>query len=286
MSAIELVPVTGTIGAEVRGVPPVPDLDQSAVEIIQAALVRHLVLIFRDVDLTPEQHIAFARRFGEIHLPPLPTKFGTAPEINVLDQTSGHGNADRWHNDNTYTEEPPKGSVLHVVKVPSVGGDTGFASMYAAYDALSPALRQLIDGLTAEHDITQSLRKAIDRGQTALNLAATQERFPPVVHPVAITHPDTGRRALFVNPQSTTRIVELSEQESAMLLALLFEHVKSPEFHCRVRWDERTMVLVDNLAVQHCAVPDYHDRRILHRVSIKAPAGEWPRHRVTVTRAR
>jgi taurine dioxygenase len=269
---IEISPVTGTIGAEVRGVSPASDLDGSTVESIRTALLRHLVLIFRDVDLTPEQQVSFARRFGPIHPPPLPTKFGTAPEINVLDQTSGKGNADRWHNDNTYMAEPPRGSVLHVVKVPGAGGDTAFANMYAAYDALSPAMRHLIDGLTAEHDITRSLRKAIDRGQTSLSLRATQERFPPVVHPVALTHPNTGRRALFVNPQSTTRIVELSDEESDMVLALLYEHVKSPEFHCRVRWDERTVVLVDNLCVQHCAVADYHERRVLHRVSIKGPA--------------
>jgi taurine dioxygenase len=277
MPAIDITPVTGTIGAEVGGVDPASELDDDVVESIRAALVRHLVLIFRDVDLTPERQVAFARRFGPVHPPPLPTRFGMAPEINVLDQTSGQGNADRWHNDNTYLAEPPKGSVLHVVKVPSVGGDTAFASMYAAYDALSPHLRDLIDNLHAEHDISRSLRKAIARGQTALSLQATQERFPPVVHPVAITHPDTGRRALFVNPQSTTRIVELCDAESDMLLALLYGHVKSPEFQCRVRWDERTVVLVDNLCVQHCAVADYHDRRILHRVSIKgfeAPAAD------------
>jgi taurine dioxygenase len=165
------------------------------------------------------------------------------------------------------------GSVLHVVKAPSIGGDTAFANMYAAYDALSPGLRQLVDGLRAEHDITRSLRRAIERGQTDLDLAATQSKFPPVVHPVAITHPETGRRALFVNAQSTERIVDLPEAESDMLLSFLYEHVKSPEFQCRVRWDERTVVLLDNRCAQHCAVADYDERRILHRVSIK---GERP----------
>ena len=119
------------------------------------------MLVFRDVTITPEQQIAFAQNFGDIQTPPFRTKFGEYPEINVLDQTSGKGDADRWHNDNTYTATPAMGSVLHIVQVPSTGGDTCFANMYAAYDALSPGLRQLIDGLRAEHDITRSLRRAI-----------------------------------------------------------------------------------------------------------------------------
>jgi taurine dioxygenase len=272
MPVIDVRPISGTIGAEVRGVSPADSLDDKTVDALRAALLEHLVLIFHDVELTPDQHVAFAERFGPLHYPPLPTKFGTRPEINVLDQTSGKGDADRWHNDNTYTAEPPMGSVLRLVTVPAVGGDTGFASMYAAYDALSPSMRALVDGLRAEHDITRSLRRAIERGHTDLDLRATQQRLPPVVHPVAVIHPETGRRALFVNPQSTTRILDLSEGESRMLLAFLYEHVKSPEFQCRVRWDDRTVVFLDNRCVQHCAVADYHERRVLHRVTIKGQA--------------
>jgi taurine dioxygenase len=272
MAVIDVRPVSGTIGAEVRGVSPADPLEDTTVDALRAALLEHLVLIFRDVALTADQHVAFAERFGALHYPPLPTKFGTRPEINVLDQTSGKGDADRWHNDNTYTAEPPMGSVIRVVTVPDVGGDTGFASMYAAYDALSASMRALVNGLRAEHDITRSLWRAIERGHTDLDLRATQQRLPPVVHPVAVVHPETGRRALFVNPQSTTRIVDLSEGESRMLLAFLYEHVKSPEFQCRVRWDDRTVVFLDNRCVQHCAVADYHERRVLHRVTIKGQA--------------
>ncbi len=266
---IAVQPITGTIGAEITGVDPASPLDAATVAAVRAAWLRHLVLVFRNVTITPEQQIAFARNFGEIQMPPLRTKFGEYPEINVLDQTSGKGDADRWHNDNTYTATPAMGSVLHVVQVPSTGGDTCFANMYAAYDALSPGMRQFVDGLRAEHDITRSLRRAIQRGQTNLDLVATQERLPPVVHPVVITHPSTGRRALFVNAQSTERIVDLPDAESDMLLAFLYEHVKSPEFQCRVRWDESSLVLLDNRAAQHSAVADYDERRVLHRVSIK-----------------
>jgi taurine dioxygenase len=266
---LDVVPLTGTIGAEVRGVDPASLLEPSTVAAVRAALLQHLVLVFRDVTITPPEQIAFAAQFGEIQPPPLPTKFTEWPEINVLDQTSGKGDADRFHNDNTYTAAPPMSSVLHVVQVPSTGGDTCFANMYAAYDALSPGLRQFVDGLRAEHDITRSLRRAIDRGHTSLDLAGTQAAFPPVVHPVVITHPESGRRALFVNPQSTERIVDLPEPESDMLLAFLYEHIKSPEFQCRVQWDEHTVVFIDNLSAQHCAVPDYHERRVLHRVAIR-----------------
>ena len=266
---IEVQPLTGVIGAEVRGVDPAGDIDAATVAEVREALFRYLVLVFRDVDITPPQQIAFAKCFGDVQLPPVRTKFGEYAEVNVLDQTSGKGDADRWHQDNTYSATPPMGSVLHLVKAPTVGGDTSFANMYAAYDALSPGMRQLVDGLRAEHDITRSLRRAIQRGQTSLDLAATQAAYPPVVHPVAITHPSTGRRALFVNPQSTERIVDVPELESEALLGFLYEHVKMPEFQCRLHWDERTVALVDNLAAQHCAVPDYNERRILHRVSIK-----------------
>ena len=266
---IAVQPLTGTIGAQVTGVDPSSVLDDATVDAIRTAWHRHLVLGFRDVTITPEQQIAFARCFGDIQMPPVRTKFGEHAEVNVLDQTSGKGDADRWHNDNTYTATPAKGSVLHIVRVPSTGGDTCFANMYAAYDALSPGMRQLVDGLRAEHDVTRSLRRAIQRGQTNLDLAATQERLPPVVHPVVITHPETGRRALFVNAQSTERIVDIPDAESDAILAFLYEHVKSPEFHCRVRWDESTLVLLDNFAAQHSAVADYDERRVLHRVSIK-----------------
>jgi len=266
---IEVQPITGVIGAECRGVDPTGELDSATVTELRELLFRHLVLVFRGVDISPPQQIAFAKQFGDVQLPPVRTKFGEFPEVNVLDQTSGKGDADRWHQDNTYSATPPLASVLHVVKVPSVGGDTCFANMYAAYDALSPGMRQLIDGLRAEHDITTLLQRAIQRGQTNLDLAATQAAFPPVVHPVAITHSETGRRALFVNPQSTQRVVDVPELESEMLLSFLYEHVKMPEFQCRVRWDESTVVLVDNRAAQHCAVADYTERRILHRVSIK-----------------
>ena len=228
------------------------------------------MLFFRDVDITPEQQIAFARNFGEIQVPHLPTAHGGPPEMNVLDQTNPLGDgADTWHNDSTYAEEPPMGSMLHVVQAPSVGGDTCFANMYAAYETLSPTMRQHVDGLEAVHDIIPQLVVALERGHTNLDLDAARAQFPPIRHPVVRTHPETGRKALFVNSNHTTHIADVPRAESEHLLSLLYDHVKSPELQCRFRWDERSLVFLDNRCLQHYAVPDYHERRVLHRVALK-----------------
>ena len=264
--------LTANIGAEVSGVDLSGDLDASTIAQIREALLEHMVLVFREQDLTPESHIAFARRFGEIKRPPVATAHGEGgpPEVNVIDQTDPRGEgADAWHADNTYTATPPMGSLLRVLQLPSVGGDTAFASMVAAYEALSPTIKRLCESLTAIHDVTNSLTKAIARGHSVANLAEIQKRLPPVEHPVVIVHPETGRRALFVNVNSTVRIKGVSEAESDMLLRFLFEHTKEPEFQVRVRWDTRTLVFLDNRCTQHYAVADYRERRILHRVAVE-----------------
>ena len=262
--------LTKAIGAEVSGVDLAKDLDEATVAAIRRALLDHQVLVFREQDLTPESHIAFARHFGEIKHPPVRTAHGGPPEINVIDQTSPRGEgADNWHADNTYTRTPPMGSLLRVLELPSVGGDTAFASMTAAYEALSEPIQTLCRELTAVHDVTRSLTKAIANGHSIANLAEMQAALPPVEHPVVIAHPETGAPALFVNVNSTTRLVGLGERENETLLHFLFEHVKSPEFQVRVKWDTRTLVFLDNRCTQHYAVPDYDERRVLHRVAIE-----------------
>lgn len=274
MSELRVEPITPAIGGTVTGVDLARPLAPHVRERLERALDDRLVLVFREQCLSEAQHIAMARCFGEIQYPPVPTRHGGPPEINVLDQRSPRGEgADLWHNDNTYLEAPPMGSLLKAVKIPRTGGDTCFASLYAAYETLSPPLQEFVSRLEAEHDLTSQLRKAVLRGNSALDIEATRRRFPPVRHPLVRVHPRTGRRALFSNSNATVRVVGLQEDESDRLLAFLFGHVNRPEFQCRVRWDERTLVLFDNRCVQHYAVPDYAERRIMHRITIQ---GERP----------
>ena len=274
MSELELHPLTPTLGAEIRSVDLREPLDPATVRAIERALLDHLVIFFRNQPLEPAQHIAFARQFGEVSIPPFAPKYGTTPELIVLDQIHPRGEgADAWHSDNTFMSEPPMGSILRAVELPPLGGDTCFASMYAAYEALSDPIRRLIDGLRAVHDVTKPLAKGIAAGHVTADLAEVQRKWPPVEHPVVRTHPMTRRKALFVNANSTTRIVGLSERENDALLPFLIDHVRSPEFQCRFRWEPDSIAFWDNRPTQHFAVPDYHQRRVMHRVTL---AGDKP----------
>jgi taurine dioxygenase len=272
MPTIELRPLTAAIGAEVSGVSLANPLDDETIRCIRLALLDHLVLFFRDQELTDEQHLDFALRFGPLSVSPLVTKYQDSPKVTVLDQVNPKGEgADEWHSDNTFMPTPPMGSILRAVRLPPVGGDTCFANMYAAYEALSPALRSLVDGLRAVHDITKPMRKAIAAGHTGLDLAEMQDRWPPTEHPVVVMHPETGRRGLFVNRNSTTHIVGLTERENDLLLPFLLDHVRSPEFQCRFHWEPGSIAFWDNRCVQHYAVADYVERRVMRRVTIDGP---------------
>ena len=272
MSSIEITPVTAAIGAEVRGVDLREELSDVDVKIIRQALLDHLVVFFRDQHISDEEQLAFALRFGPMHVSPLQTVHQDAPEIVVLNQVFPKGEgADEWHSDNTFLADPPMGSILRAVQLPEVGGDTCFASMYAAYEGLSPAMRAFVDGLRAVHDITNPLKKAIRDGHSTLDLTEMQAKCPPVEHNVVVTHPETGRRALFVNRNSTTHIVGLADREQDVLLPFLFDHVRSPEYQCRFHWEPGSIAFWDNRSVQHYAVADYHERRIMHRATIAGP---------------
>jgi taurine dioxygenase len=272
---VRVEPVTATIGATISGVDlrePLGEKDRIAIE---SALLAHGVLFFRDQPVTPDQHVAFAEHFGTISIPPMSSGKGPRAEVMVLDQVSPKGEgADNWHSDNTFMAEPPLGSILRAVELPEVGGDTCFASAVAAYEALSDPIRRMLDELRAIHDITKPMTRAIEAGIfDAARLPARQAQCPPVEHPVACTHPVTGRKALFVNGNSTTRIAGVSERESDWLLRFLIDHVRSPQFQCRLRWAPGTIAFWDNRIVQHFAVPDYSERRVMHRVTL---AGDKP----------
>lgn len=272
---MEIRPVTPVVGAEVAGVDLTTTVSDANVARLHEALLEYGVLFFREQDITPDQQLAFARQMGEISVAPIQPKYGSNPEMIVLDQVSPVGEgADEWHSDNTFMAEPPLGSILKAVQLPSCGGDTCFASMYAAYDALSEPIRTLVDGLSAIHDITKPMQRAIAAGHTNVDLAEIQAKMPPVVHPVARTHPVTGKKALFVNGNSTTEIVGLTSRESELLLRFLVDHVRDPAFQCRFNWDTNSIAFWDNRSVQHYAVPDYRERRVMHRVTLK---GDRPR---------
>jgi taurine dioxygenase len=264
--------LTPVVGAEVEGVDLGQPLDESALASIRQALRDHLVLFFRDQDITPAQQLRFSEYFGPVMIPLIDTQSTEAPGVTVLDQVAPKGQfTDRWHTDHTFVPEPPLASILRAVQVPALGGDTCFASMYAAYEALSLKMQAFLDGLTAVHS-TEIVSRGIVGLDRVYRRDAEDER-PPVVHPVVRIHPETGRKLLYVCGNFTTRIVELEESESNAVLGYLFEHIKSPELQCRFRWEPNSVAFWDNRSAQHCAIPDYHEHRVMYRTMI---AGDKP----------
>ena len=218
---IEIKRVTSIIGAEVSGVDLRKPLSSEEQGEIEKLLLEHLVLVFHGQDITIEEQVAFAKQFGTIAQQPFTTRYEKSPEYIVLDQTSPKGEgADSWHSDNSFMAEPPKAAILKATMLPELGGDTCYANMYAAFEGLSKPMQNMLDGLKAVHDITKPLQKAIDAGHAKddADLRAAQEQWPPVEHPVVRTHPVTGRKLLYVNPSSTTRILGIPERESDLLL--------------------------------------------------------------------
>jgi taurine dioxygenase len=263
-------PLTTAVGAEIDGLDLSRPLRDDEVDLVTGALDRHLVVFFRDQDLTEIDQLAFARRFGTISVAPFGPKHPDHPEITVLDQTAPAGQgADNWHADNTFQPAPPLGSILRAVQLPRVGGDTCFASMVAAYEALSAQFKVLLEGMTAVHDITRMLRLALANGQATEGLEAMQRAYPPHEHPVVRTDPATGRRALFVNGNWTSRLVGLTARENDAVLGFLLDHVRAPEFQCRFRWTPGSVAFWDNRWAQHYGVADYAgERRIMHRITL------------------
>jgi taurine dioxygenase len=265
-------PLTTAIGAEIHGVDLRDDLDDETIDAIRQVLLDHCVVFFRDQDVTDEQQVRFAKRFSTVQHVVFDNTSSEQPDLTVIDisQPKGSG-TDSWHAESTFMAAPPFGAVLRAVHVPPVGGDTCFASMYAAYDALSPSLRQQLDGLTAVHSAAKVM--ALVRRLQNATVRGDADEIPTVVHPVVRVHPETGRKLLYVSSKWVERIVELDEAESAALLAFLYEHVKSPEFQCRFRWGVGSIAMWDNRACQHYAVADYSERRVMHRVLL---AGDVP----------
>jgi alpha-ketoglutarate-dependent taurine dioxygenase len=274
-SSLSLRRVTTAVGAIIDGVDLREPLAPETVRMVRRALVEHGVIFFQAQDLNKEQFWAFVSQFGAVRLDEARGTENDKPQqIQTVNyQPNKHATA-VWHSDTTFLVEPPVGTVLRAVRVPSFGGDTCWSSSYAAYDALSEPMRTLLDGLTAIHSLDPVLGRMAKEHAKAYSAAVESIHAPTAVHPVVLVHPETGRKALFVSEAWTTRIVELSPAESAHVLGMLFEHVKSPDFFMRWHWQANDMAFWDNRAVQHYAVPDYTGERVMERIVL---AGQQPR---------
>lgn len=277
VGAISLEPVTPTIGAIVHGVDLSKELSDGAVSEIRNALLKHEVLFFENQNPSPQQHRDFAARFGALHVHPVYPQVEGTPEILVLDNHPGNPtDNDNWHTDVTFIETPPMASILAARLLPPWGGDTIWSSMTAAYEALSAPFREFLATLEAVHDFTRSFPpdRQVSRNAGEARYDKARREHPPVTHPVVRTHPETGKRGLFVNYGFTTHIKGLKRRESAALLKLLHEHVQQPEFLVRWRWKPGSIAFWDNRNTQHYAVNDYlPHRRVMHRATI---LGERP----------
>lgn len=264
---ISLTRTTPAVGATVHDV-DLAHLDDESLAELRRALAEHCVLFFRDQRLSVEQHIEFGRRFGELDVHPAAANATGHPEILVVsaDENSSRANGEVWHSDVSCLPEPPMGSILHMHEVPPAGGDTMFSSMYAAYDALSDRMKSYLDGLTARHSGEHVYRGLYDG-------VADKPTYPAASHPVVRTHPETGRKCLFVNRAFTTHLEGVPRDESDAVLAYLYAHMEHPNFQVRFQWQPYSLAFWDNRCAQHRAIWDYWPhRRYGHRVTVKGDA--------------
>lgn len=270
---IHVARCTPAIGAEVRGADLTQPLSDEQWREVKDAFLRYSVLFFRDQKaMTPQQQVAFGRRFGDLHIHPAAPHLDGHPEVFVIHahKDSKIANGEFWHSDVSCDAEPPLGSILQIHLLPATGGDTLFASMYEAYDGLSPRMKSFLEGLSAVHESEHFYRgRYADRGVNDAGKA-----YPSATHPVVRMHPGTGRPCLFVNRTFTTRIDGLPEDESRAILQFLFQHMESPYYQTRFRWQTNDVAMWDNRCTQHMAIWDYWpNERKGNRVTVK---GERP----------
>lgn len=269
---ITVAPVSGALGAEIGGVDLSRPLSDEALAEIRRAFVENLVIFFRDQAITPEQHKAFARHFGDLHVNDFFPRVDGHDDVQLIvkepSDTKNVGGV--WHSDVTYTKRPALGSLLYAKEVPPYGGDTLFANMYLAYETLSDGMRALLRGLRAEHSAGENFSKrAADARDSAAGFRYSEKAEQDATHPAIRTHPESGRDALYVNRSFTKSFAGMTREESAPLLSFLFDHLSRPEFTCRLRWRAGTLAFWDNRCVQHFALNDYHGhRRHMNRVTV------------------
>ncbi|RPH74946.1 MAG: taurine dioxygenase [Candidatus Rokuibacteriota bacterium] len=275
--SFKVEPVAGALGAEILDVDLAGELSDDTVAAIRRAWLEHLVVFFRDQDLPPARFLAFARRFGEPIEYPFVKGLDECPQIipvlKLEHETINFGGI--WHSDTAYLDIPPMASMLVAREVPPAGGDTEFANMYLAYETLSEGMKRLIHGLVAVNSSAAAdvSRTREDRLKDSARADARKEYS--AAHPVVRVHPETGRRALYVNVAHTVHFEGMTEEESAPLLQYLYRHQVRPEFTCRFRWRPGSLAFWDNRCAQHNAINDYQGhRRLLHRITL---AGDVPK---------
>lgn len=276
--SFEVLPIAGALGAEVRGADlSAPLADAGAAELLDV-LYQHKVIFFRGQHLTPRQHVDLSAQLGPVFTDH-PPYLNTVPGYEAIIELEGQdgGRADVWHSDISISPKPPMGSVLYMKRCPAYGGDTMWADMTKAYDALSDRMKHYLEGLTATHDVMQSVRAFLrdrdDMGGRDRASAIDPTAMPSAVHPVVRTHPVTGRRILYVNPTFTAHLDGVPPEEGEAVLDFLFAHQQRPEFQCRWRWQQGDLAIWDNRATHHYAIADYGDQaRTIHRVTLEGEA--------------
>jgi taurine dioxygenase len=264
MLAVE--PLTAKIGAEIRGVDLADDLDDSVIEEIRQALLDWKVIFFRDQHrLDRDRHVAFGRRFGDLEIHPITPKDQAQPEVFVIPAGGTFRAPDNWHSDVTWRPEPSLGSILRAIELPPLGGDTLWADMGMAYDLLDDETKEKIDDRKATHDYAS----AFGRGQPAEVVDKMRAKHPTVEHPIVRTHPETGRRTLYVNRGFTRSIVGMDDAEAQPLLRRLYRQSTIVDLQCRFRWAPGSVAFWDNRATQHVVSNDFLPaRRVMERVTI------------------
>lgn len=268
---ISIIPLTASIGAEIRGVDLARPLDAATEDSIYQALMRHLVIFFRDQEISPERHLAFAQSFGEIDAPH--PSYAHVPGFDrivlLANDASNPPDTNNWHTDLTFKPEPPFASILVAREVPESGGDTLWANMYTAYETLPAEMKARIETLRAIHDMGDFRNSFVDGTSDTAKLSQAMQRFGFAIHPLVRTHPATGRKFLYVNDSFTSHVIGLTAHDSRNLLNHLLTHLNRPEHQVRFAWRRGSVAMWDNRCTQHYAVADYLPAyRCMNRVTV------------------
>jgi len=272
---IRVEKVAGALGAEISEIDLKTTLNSKVINEVRKALLEHEVIFFRKQDIEGKHHLALANIFGKAVIHPAYPQLEETPEVNILiNDKNNPSKIELWHTDMTFMKNPPLGSILRAYKIPKHGGDTLFASMSAAYEGLSDKMQTFLSGLTATHDFCYGFKESLEEIGGRERLKKAIKDNPPVSHPVVRTHPESGKKGLFINCLFTKNIDGMKPNESHALLQLLYGHAVMPEYSCRLRWEENTIAFWDNRITQHKPINDYFPNyREMHRITI---AGDIP----------